>query len=319
MEELFKIIPAIVAGKYDKYSYGLPSIENPLNHFKEKYKDVRKGFSISDIGFEDYFTVHMLFCYEHKIVNPTKYDFRQAIRRLFLDSIFNFGKIQVLYKKYPEKFIKFLNDADNIFTTNYDWNLEKATSKSIKYLHGAFHILDENYDRSSLKSKLHPNNFDFTITNGQEHLFSTALMDNGGKDFSLNLGNQANSAMEKMAQAYLHNDDLKAQVDTWQFSDNELVKNLFSSTLLKSADANLKFQEYDAFTSFKDIKDELVIIGLSPDNDNHLFDSIENNIDVKSVIYYYWDITDVTKVEAILPTKNIKFIAVSDFWNIYGK
>ena len=42
------------------------------------------------------------------------------------------------------------------------------------------------------------------------------------------------------------------------------------------------------FENFKDIKDELHINGLSPNNDDHIFNLIRNNKNIKRVIYYYY-------------------------------
>jgi len=56
---------------------------------------------------------------------------------VFIDSIYNNGKINSIYQHFPQRFIEFVNEFDCIFTTNYDKNIELATGREVLYLHGA--------------------------------------------------------------------------------------------------------------------------------------------------------------------------------------
>lgn len=93
---------------------------------------------ITDIGFEDYYLIHDLVCHKMKVYNPEQFYIRESMKVAYLYSIYNDGKINQLYKNYPRLFIEFLIKFDNIFTTNYDSNIELATGKEIFHIHGQF-------------------------------------------------------------------------------------------------------------------------------------------------------------------------------------
>lgn len=64
----------------------------------------------------------------------------QGFEHLILDAIFNSGNIQEIYsemKKY-KKVRRFFKSFDNIYTLNYDNNIENLTEKEVYHLHGVF-------------------------------------------------------------------------------------------------------------------------------------------------------------------------------------
>lgn len=122
LSHLYIIIPSIISGDYDKFAV-MYYEKKSLIEFKKRYNNFRT-LSLYDIGIEDYFFIYELFSRENRISNPKKFDIRQALRRMFLDAIFNKGKINKLITKFPYKLRKFLLLYDNIFTTNYDNNIE---------------------------------------------------------------------------------------------------------------------------------------------------------------------------------------------------
>lgn len=188
---LYDSLSDIITKKYDKYvvaSYEKQS----LTEFKNRYKNSKK-IDIHDIGIEDYFFIHELFCRKNKIVNPENFDFRWALKCLFVDSIYNEGEINKIKEKFPDGLRNFLLSYDNIFTTNYDNNIEKFTAKKINYLHGAFHILDEVYNPNSFRNMLSDEPIKkATIIEGYDYLYSNVLMTFSGdlKEFSINRHSQ---------------------------------------------------------------------------------------------------------------------------------
>lgn len=62
---------------------------------------------------------------------------------------------------------------------------------------------------------------------------------------------------------------------------------------------------------------ELTILGLSPYNDYHLFDII-NDSNIDKCIYYYFDDTECDRIEKIIPKlkkeDRLKFKSVKAFW-----
>jgi hypothetical protein len=153
--------------------------------------------SVDQIGFEDYFLIQKLFFninYDSKIGNSKErevcYD---CLRRFFWDAIYNDGKINKI--EYPIKLKDYFNEFDNVFSLNYDNNIEKLIDKEIYHLHGAFDILDEKYTNNSQMNKMMDVATDIV---GREYLYSTALTNYCGneKEKSLNQADNINKFLK---------------------------------------------------------------------------------------------------------------------------
>ena len=103
-----------------------------------------------------------------------------------------------------------------------------------------------------------------------------------------------------MAEGYKNNIAIKKDVDSWKFTDNEIVKNMYDSIILKVNNEDLQFEEQYPINEFKSISGELKIVGLSPNNDTHIFEIINNNCTLKKVIYYYYDKNECEVVKNLL-------------------
>ncbi|HRJ36319.1 MAG TPA: hypothetical protein PK610_10045, partial [Flavobacteriales bacterium] len=111
LEQLFGAIPDILNGRYDRLAV-LKGEKEGLDDFKRRYAWVGTKTNNHEIGFEDYFLIHELFCRNLKISNPNKSDFRECLRMFFLDAIFNEGKINQVYHTFPDKFKKDLSSYE---------------------------------------------------------------------------------------------------------------------------------------------------------------------------------------------------------------
>ena len=285
-----------------------------LDDMRKRYKN-RKNLILSDIGFEDYYLIYDLFCHKNNIVNPEKFYIREAIKAFFIHSIFN-----EIYKNYPEKLKEFFESFNNIFTTNYDENLGRFTGKTIYYLHGAFHVMDYKYDKDSFRNMLTKKAIDdFNIDSNYYYLYSNVLTTYSGysKKFSINQSQDANEAIKKMAEGYKNNIAIKKDVDSWKFTDNEIVKNMYDSIILKVNNEDLQFEEQYPINEFKSISGELKIVGLSPNNDTHIFEIINNNGTLKKVIYYYYDENECEVVKNLLSNFIVEFLPVKNLWEEY--
>ena len=232
---LFDCFSEFKKGKFDRLaatSYEREAIDS----LKERYR-YKKVFSCYDIGFEDYFLIHDFFCRRNRIINPEQFNFRELLRRFFLDSIFNQGEIQKVFLKFPSGFVNFLRKYHKIFTTNYDQNIELAISKPVVHLHGAFHVLNETHNPDSFRNKLsdHPlSHSDYDPS--YKHLFSDALMSYSGdlKVYSLKQPDQASKGITKFAEGAKTNPEIKRQIDEWANSDNQIVRNLHEANAQNS-------------------------------------------------------------------------------------
>ncbi|MDF1511259.1 hypothetical protein PZE06_24305 [Robertmurraya sp. DFI.2.37] len=313
---LFSKIPNVINGEYDKCAY-TEGMKTSLIHFKNRYKDVNKKTKVHEIGFEDYFLLHFLICYKESIINPERFNIKESLRAFFIDSIFYRGKIQKIHMQYPKKFVNFLEKFDNIFTTNYDCNIEEATGRSVNYLHGAFHHLADVYNPESFRNKLSDSPVKSTIIiDGYDHLYSEALTSYSGDDkkFNLDMGINANIAIDKFVKGLKDKPELRGEIDSWANSDNQILKNMQQSIQLKENDEELRFGENKSLYNISTLSGEVSVLGLSPYNDNHIFEAISNNFDINEINFYYYDANEIDNVKSIFGNKNIIFTDVQEFW-----
>ena len=159
-----------------------------------------KPQDILSVGIEDYFFVmKLLFNMVGDEVTPIKalYD---GIKMLFLDAIFNDGEIEKLYTKMGA-FAKELKRYNNIFTVNYDTNLDRLTDKTVYHLHGSLEVLDDTYRTETIigylaQKKLNPP----TVVEGMEHLYCNAIMEFSGqqKMNTMSVYSKGNMALDNL-------------------------------------------------------------------------------------------------------------------------
>lgn len=314
IQMLYLAFPDFIKGSYDKLAV-LNDEKEELANFKKKYTTKTP---INEIGFEDFFLLSELHCRKNKITNPERFYFQEFLRRLFLDSIFNKGKVNMIYENFPYSFINFLNSYDNIFTANYDRNLEIATGHEILYLHGAFHVLANEYDPRSFRNQLSDKPVEKApVIQGYEHVFSTALTGSSGA-FKQHAGDShelANSAIDKFAEGYLSKPELRPEIEAWKNSDNYIIRNLYEGIKLKINNPDLKFSIDYALNQLKNINGSVTIMGLSPNNDTHIISLIQNNDKIDLIEYYYFDKAEGEIVMSLFENKNVLIYDIKNFWD----
>jgi len=311
---LFLEIPRIIKGGYDRYTKSIIERES-LEEFKKKYKD-KRSLKITDVGFEDYYLIHDLLCHRIGIDNPENYVIREALSSCFLNAIYDNGKINTLSDNYSSDFIAWLETFNGIFTTNYDTNIEIAADVPVFHLHGDFVTRSAVYNPDSFRNQLsdHPH-ADVVIDEDYAHLYSTALTTYSGdyKQYSMQEGELANAAVEKMAVAYKENPIVQGDVDSWENDRDVLVARLRETIILKCENPDLKFAEPYPIQPFRDIEGELIILGLSPFNDRHLF-KIINESKVERCTYYFYDESEKDIITTLLSNIDSQFEDVLKFW-----
>lgn len=323
--QLFLEARDILEDKYDSYTNCFAEVES-LKSFKKRYKDKINILRITDIGFEDYYLIHDLVCHKTNTQNPKQYYIREAMRIAYLYAIYNDGKINTLYQEYPRKFIDYLIGFDNIFTTNYDLNVELATQKQVYHIHGQFDKKSDVYLLNSFRNRLPDASIkEIEIDENYFYLYSNALTTHSGayKELQIKQISQANSVVEKMAMAYNNDPKIKQEVDSWTIEANKLTANMGYAIQLKAANPSLTFSDNYHFDIFKNITGTLQILGLSPWNDFHIFESV-NASDIDKCVYYYFDESECDKIKELLPELNVQgkleFLSVKAFWeNCYEK
>ena len=315
---LFLEVRQILAHKYDQFAFSSDE-KAALGDFINRY-DKRESLSIADIGFEDYYLIYDLFCYKNRIVNPEKYYIREALKVFFLHAIYNQGRVNEIYRHFPCSLKRLFRSFDSIFTTNYDKNIETFAEVPVYYLHGAFHIRADVYNTDSLRNKLNDSPMrDYKVDEEHFYLYSNALTTYSGnsKLFSIKQGMHANEAIRKLAVAYQEDPDVKKSVDEWEKDTNELVRKLAEAAKIKCVDPDLQFSEAYPIKEFEAIEGSLSIIGLSPNNDTHIFTMVNENSKIESIEYFYHSEAEIDQIKTLILKHPIKYSDVHLLWEKY--
>lgn len=316
---LYKEVQSIKNGDYDKYTT-CTAERTSLELFKIRYSKC-ENLKIMDIGFEDYYLIHDLLCHKRKIYNPEQFNIRELLKVSYLHAIYNDGKVNELFKKYPDRLVEHLKQYEGIFTTNYDLNLDNIVDIEVAHLHGQFNRMAEVYNPDSFRNQLPDRPIDdMEINDNYWYLYSNALSTHCGeyKELQIKQAHLANEAIEKIANKYKETPETKNEIDNWMIDDNKLVANLGSAIKLKAANPDLRFEEYYPFDKLKRIQGRLEIIGLSPWNDAHIFETIDNS-GLNECIYYYHSEEQVDVVRKNLKNMEkegkLSFVHDEEFWS----
>lgn len=149
LNALCSVIDAIVNGQYQKEAFdagGLLAIVGEYQEIKEYYaKTVPNTYQT--VGLEDFFfALEVLNIGLSKKVRDSEEHTEiirkgafEGLREMIVDGIFNGGIINDLYKQFPDSLHNFFRGYKNIFTINYDLNLDRfLPGKEIIHLHGSF-------------------------------------------------------------------------------------------------------------------------------------------------------------------------------------
>lgn len=316
---LHQNLNGFLCGEYDQFAV-LGTIEEELMDFKKRYHRENK---INEIGFEDYFLLHELFCRKNGIANPERYNFREILKRLFLDSIYNNGKVSEIHSNFPQFFIDFVNQYDSVFTTNYDQNITFATNCEVLHLHGAFHELADVYDPNSFRNKLSDRPVDKTpAIEGYEHAFSTALIGSSGalKQYVSDSQLKTNDMLKAFGEGYNSNPEHHAKINEWKNSSDAILKNLYEGITLKAKDPEQMVTIDYALTKLPLIEGVVTFMGLSPNNDHHIIETLNENEKVSLIEYFYFDQDEAVVFKSLFKQKVVEVYDIKEFWkNGYDK
>lgn len=183
LECMVKVVDQIKAGKFREKAEGLLMLIE-MDRITRTYPEKS---SITSVCLEDYFLAFEIFNNGYKVEDGEEKGelYRKIVftlfHQMFVDGIYNDGKINNVYKEFGGGMKKYLNGFNNIFTTNYDYNLENSLNSDGKviHMHGEFNVLAPEYNRNSkyynsnktecegLASKMVPN---------MDHIYSDTIM-----------------------------------------------------------------------------------------------------------------------------------------------
>lgn len=279
-----------------------------------------KSKDLLNVGMEDYFFVmKMVFNKvgdEHTPLNAL-YD---GLKYLFLDSIYNDGKIEELYK-VMNKYGPELKKYNKIFTVNYDTNLDKLVDSKIYHLHGSFDVLDDTYKPETIigymaQQKENPP----TVVKGKEYLYCNGIMGFSGqrKMDIINTYTNVNTALKTMVVRLSNPYDVEAhdKFSNLKVSTNATDQFVYKSICAKLEHPELICSEYP-FEVFQSIQGELYILGMSPNNDSHLFNAINANSQITRVIYFSAGDEDTAAAQKVIK-KPLQIRNVFKYWASIG-
>lgn len=319
IEGLAGEVPNILDGKYDEFCTTLDELIT-LRRFKNQYSKIT---DIHEIGMEDFFFILKLFHAKYhdpdEMIKATFY----GLCWLLLDAIFNDGDIQTIFENINDDRKTHLKNTfkefDNIFTVNYDHNIEKLVSKPVRYLHGEFNALLDQYDPSTLIGRMYAEyHMDMpNITRENVHLYCNAIMGFTGSEKSHIFDIFANGALGsneifRRLKVGLSSDDLK-KIAQLQYSLNKGEQFAYKIILTQQKYPCLTFHQYP-YIEFKNMMGDLSIAGMSPNNDDHIWKMIRENANINKVTYYYKTSVDKDNVENLYGDLNLNILPVSELW-----
>lgn len=138
---------------------------------KRSYSETTR---LEDIGMEDFFLALEIAGFKINDKESFRKEAQHEMKMPILDAIYNDGAIEHI--DYGDGVKKFLSRYDNVFTINYDSNLDQFLG-NVYHLHGQFSQLAPEFDVSSEFSREHPDQCRSNeIVPGFEHVYSNAIM-----------------------------------------------------------------------------------------------------------------------------------------------
>lgn len=236
---------------------------------------------------------------------------------MILDSIYNEGKLQEIYKSMSKKVKDYFADYDEIFTLNYDNNIEHLMGKNVFHLHGDFSVLADSENPNTVNGDIRNKEGKTVVIPGYEHCYCNALLNYSGK-LKLKKAEENHQLIveydKNYKDEYLQNDNYINWLNSLKVSD----ENSYKIIMTKIKHPELKAASEYYFENFKDIKDELHINGLSPNNDDHIFNLIRNNKNIKRVIYYYYSQHEKEYIDKNFPQDIFISKSVESLWESLG-
>lgn len=288
--------------------------QDALDDFKRRYKE--KINAPHEIMLEDWFFILHIYFLKYPLDADNSKTAKQGFEYLILDAIYNSGEIQELYQKVNKKTKKFLKGFDNIFTLNYDNTLERITGKTVYHLHGDFNELASSENIEYVQGYLRSQNGKIVAQSDFSQCYCNALLNYSGelkKQVAVN-NHIANKEAETFGYKWMSDQMFREQLKALQITN----PNSYELIMTKIMHPELKWATEYYFEEFEDIEGELFIIGMSPNNDGHIFDCIARNPKITNVIFYYYSDKEKKYIEDNLPHPFYQGENVVDLWKKLG-
>lgn len=282
-------------GKYDAI---VPDEEKPiLEDFKERYN--WKLSHYYEVGLEDWlFILRVYFLQNNDIVDNWPLA-RQGFERMMLDAIYNDGDIQKLHEVMGKPVKRWLLEFNNVFTLNYDNNVEDLIKRPVFHLHGDFRTPANSENPQTLMGYIRKDNGENVVIPQFEHCFCDALFDYAGEHkydiaYAFEKGAEGLRSLEKSG----------------------IPPKFFPAPIEELMQVHQKHPELIFgcnyhFTEFRELTGELHVIGMSPNNDSHIFNLI-NESNIEKIVFYYYSASEVKKSLAV--HQKVEYKSAQELW-----
>lgn len=282
-------------GKYDAI---IPDEEKPiLKDFKARYN--WKLSHYYEVGLEDWLFILHVYFLQNTDIADNWLSVKQGFERMMLDAIYNDGDIQNLYKSMEKPVKRWLLEFNNVFTLNYDNNIEKLIRRSVFHLHGDFRTPANSENPQTLLGCIRKNNNENVVIPQFEHCFCNALFGYAGEHkYGIACAfEKGTEGLKRLEKSGISPECFPAPLD-------EMIR-------VHQEHPELVFSCCYHFAEFKELAGELHIIGMSPNNDSHIFKLIgESNIE--KVVFYYFSEGEVKKGLPI--HQEVEYRSAQELW-----
>lgn len=282
-------------GKYDAI---IPDEEKPiLKDFKERYN--WKLSHYYEVGLEDWLFILHVYFLQNDDISDNWSSARRGFERMMLDAIYNDGDIQKLHEVMGKPVKRWLLEFSNVFTLNYDNNVEDLIKCPVFHLHGDFRTPANSENPQTLMGYIRKNTGENVVIPQFEHCFCNALFDYAGEhkyDIAC--------AFEKGAEGLLSLEKSGIPPKFFPVPIKELIQ-------VHQEHPELTFSCNYHFTEFRGLTGELHIIGMSPNNDSHIFELIDES-NIEKIVFYYYSKNEMRKGLAV--HQKVEYKSAQELW-----
>lgn len=311
IEKAFKgfvdIANALIEDKYKGLTDDQDTVD-AIKDFQDRYRD--KVEQPHEIMLEDWLLLVKVFFLINEDLMPQSLNAVQGFEQLLLDAIYNDGKIQQIHLNMNRLTKKFFKGYENIFTLNYDNNIEVLTGRKVLHLHGDFKVLHNSENENTVQGYIRTQERKTVWFPEMAHCFCNALLNYSGrlKYKTAEDNHKAIVASEKFPEMIKQDPLFVEKAAKGNFEIAKLIR-----TKIEHPELQMATEYY--FYELKNIEGELDIIGMSPNNDAHIFDLIMENSKIRKIVFYYFNEKEKKYIEENFPRDRFTCESVNELWD----
>lgn len=310
IEDVFKglvdIANGIIEKQYENITEDQDTIE-AIKDFQDRYTEKVK--LPHEVMLEDWFLLVRIFFLANSDLIQDNPSAVQGFEQLLLDAIYNDGMVQDIYHNMNKHVQRFLNRFDKIFTLNYDNNIELLTHRTVFHLHGDFSVLSNSENEENVLGYIRTKEGTTVWLPEKRHCYCNALLNYSGR-LKYKTAEDNHKAIVESEQ-YLERCRKYSSFIEDISNSNPLVAQMIM-TKIEHPELNMATEYY--LYELKEIEGQLEIIGMSPNNDAHIFDLILNNSRITKVVFYYFSEKEKKFIEENYPKALFKCKSVQELW-----